>query len=459
MRSAWVPVVAAGLAACSSGGAISTPTTAAPVTSVTPSTVAVGTIPSAATAPTSVATTTVTPQPPAPTTTAAWRPVLNELATASGLVVVIGAGDARVVTRAGAERSGPDAAVIDAAGVVTVLPDEVGPVEQAVRQGGSVLLLSTPNRLDRFVLADRRVERVTLDLPAGRRVSLVPAGDAVLAVHWDVQELMADNGPASARMAVIGADGSVRAASAPPDPWALPLPGAVTVWTGSELVTYAAESAAFEGGLRHPAAYGPATDTWRTLSDPPWATCGDGCTWYAPHQGGDRQAFGWAGNRAFVRTWLGGEELVALHDVATGRWERLPSPPIALSDVWVEASPSSVVLFSRAAPFDYPGATPARTLGTAAVLDLATRTWSTTVFASPEGDLATAYLCPVRLAAVLYVASCPSGAAPASTTVTPVVLDVATGAWSPATAAQQREVSLAGPLVALDDLVAALATA
>lgn len=456
MRSVGVLIAVVGLAACSGGSSAPTTTTApaAPTSTVAAATTTITT--SAAPGTTSPPTTAPATTAPAPTTTAPWRATVAGMATASGQVVVLGAGDARVVTSAGAERPGPDAAVIDATGVVTVLPTEIGPVEQAVRQGGSVLLLSTPNRLDRFVLADRRSERVALDLPAGRRVSLVPAGDAVLAVHWDVQELMADNGPATARMAVIEADGAVRAASTPPDPWALPLPGAVTVWTGVELVTYAAESAAFEGGLRHPVAYDPATDTWRTLSDPPWANCGDGCTWYAPHQGGDRQAFGRAGGRAFVRTWLGGDELVALHDVVSDRWERLPSPPIALSDVWVEASASRVVLFSRAAPFDYPGATPARTLGTAAVLDLATRTWSTTVFASPQGDLAAAYLCPVRLSAVLYVASCPSEPSPTPATVAPVVLDVASGVWSPATEAQQLEARVAGPLVALDDLLAAL---
>ena len=73
--------------------------------------------------------------------------------------------------------------------------------------------------------------------------------------------------------------------------------------------------------------------------------------------------------------------------------------PVAVSDAWIETTPAKVVLFSKVAPYDFPGAAPPRTLGTAAVLDLATRSWSTEVFAPPSADPTTVSLCPVRLAA------------------------------------------------------------
>jgi len=385
---------------------------------------------------------------PASATGASDGSVLARVVGPSGVVYVQQAGDALVATAALGETSELPGAILAADGTTAAFPSTVHDIEQVVRFGDLVVVVSASRRglpasFDAYSVSEHRWSVLPVSEPLGWPVRAIPADNTLLVVSWD--EVTYVNGPGDVRIDLVHSDGSVTAAALPTDPWAIPVPGAMTVWTGRELVVYGAESQASDGGLRHPSAYNPATNTYRTLTDPPWTRCDNRCVWYSPHQGGDRQIAAWTGIGAFVLSGLGDAEIIALHDPERDQWERLPSLPISISQPWIEANETQVIVFStNAGPLESP-------LGTAAVLDIGTRTWSTHEFATPNAaTIDSRSLCPVRVSSSLVIESCRDSSDP----IEPVALDVATHQWSVATTAQRTQALVGQGTLTLDELAA-----
>lgn len=99
--------------------------------------------------------------------------------------------------------------------------------------------------------------------------------------------------------------------------------GAVTVWTGTDVVVAGGSDADFTP-LGDAAAYTPATDAWRTIPDLPEAV-------------GDAEAGVWTGDEVIVLGRPGGAahdeprfQHAAAYDPTADRWRSLADPPMAL---------------------------------------------------------------------------------------------------------------------------------
>jgi hypothetical protein len=92
--------------------------------------------------------------------------------------------------------------------------------------------------------------------------------------------------------------------------------GALSAWSGSEVLIWGGSSTADDRWLEDGAAWNPSTDTWRRLPE-------------APLEGGFPQVAAWAGDRWFVGSGTG----LAAYDPVTDRWSRGPDLPIGAEDV------------------------------------------------------------------------------------------------------------------------------
>ena len=360
-----------------------------------------------------------------------------------------------MVTRVQAAPGDVNGAVIAADHTTTPFPSAIGPVDEIVRFGDQIVVISSPAQvaptLNVFSLIDGQWSALAAATRPDWPVATAVAGNTLIVTSLDTDA----SNPAGAQINLIGSDGSVTTGAHPDDPWATPVGDAMTVWTGHDLVTYGADSNAFEGALAHPTAFDPADNTYRTLLNPPWVTCNPTCAWLSQHQGGDHQFVAWTGTRSLVFTSVGGSEFTALHDPVGDMWERIPDPPIPLSQPWVETSGRYVTVFStNAGPTYSNGRTVAVPLGVAAVLDTETRTWSTVRFAEAATRDAGSVrsLCPVRLDSTLVVSTCPEMGNP----IAPMALDLATGEWSAATDRQQRQALIGLGTLTVEQLASAL---
>lgn len=435
VRAVLAALSLAGLAACSGGGDAAVDATA----SVPSSTVAAPTTATTAAPTTTVASTTTTVAVAPATTspvgsTTTLPPELPTLADADGRVDVQWFDEGvRLLRRFDGADGAITAAIIDPSGRVAVVPASVGVIEEAVLGVQGLLVATRGGEVKQYSFVTREWTTVPFALPPNWRVSFQRAGDVTLLVGWDLDGAV-NTGRGEARMAQLKADGTVTPASLPDDPWAVPTPGTMTVWTGSILGVYGVDSAAFAGGMRHAWGYDVATDTWRAFRDPAGLDCTtEECVWTAPHEFGYPHAVEWTGDRTFVHTFVGRNEVTALHDPVTDTWTALPAPPVDLVNPWSEVVGGKVVVFATA-KFDT-----TRGFGQLAVLDAAAGSWSTSRLV-PDDTLGADFsstLCTTSMKApgitVLGRCQYPDKAEPL------VAIDHRTGAWAPVTADQARD--------------------
>ncbi len=429
----------------------SSPTTSVPTTALANLTTSTG--------PSSTPTPTPTTATATSTSIMFGPAALARIAGESGRVTAWRVGDAVVVGPVTATPQTLNGAIIEPSGAVVPFPAASGPPGQVVRLADKVLTISAfgDNRastVDLYSLTEHRWSKPAVPVRVGEYPYAFPAGDVVIIARHEINS--SAEGPGAARLRLVHADGSVTEGALPTDPWALPQAGVMVVWTGREVVVYGADSSAFSTHLAHPTAYDPKTNTYRTLSNPPWAACEPTCAWISQHQGGDHQFAVWTGTRSLVFTAMSGSETTALHDPVRDAWEQIPNPPIPLSQPWIEAARRFVTVFATNAGPTHSNESDgmaAAPRGVAAVLDLETRTWSSARFAESVAGAGTSWsLCPVRIDSVLVVSTCAGMSDP----IVPMALDPAAGRWSTATDRQQAQALIGLGPVSLDQLAVAL---
>jgi hypothetical protein len=386
------------------------------------------------------------------------RSLLAALAGNFGRLEAQRVGDAVVVTAANSGAGDPKGAVIEADGTIATFPIGIGIARQSVRVADKVVVIAgggpaSETTVEVYSLTDHLWSTLLAPLATGLFPFAFVAGSDLMVVSHEPGG--SGDRPGVARLDVMHADASVTTGTVPDDPWALPQPGAMVVWTGHDVVTYGVDSNAFSTHLAHPTAYDPLADTYRVLSNPPWVACDPTCAWRSQHQGGDHQFAVWTGTLSLVSTSVDDTEFTGLHDPVGDVWERIPDPPIALSQPWIEASARHVTVFATNAGPTFAGGRPVPVpLGVAAVLDVETRTWSTVKFADVPAPVSgiPSSLCPVRMPAAVVVATCPDMSDP----IPPMAFDSATGRWSEATDHQQRMGLIGLGTLTLEQLTTAL---
>ena len=218
-------------------------------------------------------------------------------------------------------------------------------------------------------------DKVVVAAPAGAYAAVTAMGSTALLTF---------NGPNDAVGGekwvgyIVSADGVVSPVPAPPEATAWPGGGAISVWTGRELVVAARDSSGDDRLLTRPYAFDPRTLVWRALALPPWLTCGTTCAWYGPHEGGDAFLLTMAAGRVVLHGFVGSintsELFTAAYDPTTDTWQRFDQPPIPLElaaalDVSSGATHALVAVPTSAFRNDHPD--------TVARLDLTTGTWTT----------------------------------------------------------------------------------
>ena len=396
--------------------ATSVSTTSVPVvTAATAPSTTIAPPPATAAAQTTPATTAVV----AATTVA---PGVAGLVGPDGLLNVVYYDDVMIVMPTATTNRSASGAVVSGDGSANLFPADLGAVAQTARVGDSLIIESSGHRLDRFSLVDRTWTRLAIELPATVQTHLVTVGDHAVLTSFVSGALGEIGDP---RITVIAADGTVTAGTPPENPWALPVPRSLTVVSDTEIIVYGQDTAhLIDVGLRQPAAYNPALDRWRMLSNPAWSHCAKPCVWFSPHDGVFYEAAAWAGTASYVHTKFGATDVFALHDVHADRWQQVQRPPVEIESPWIEATPGRITVFSTLAAYQ------SRGYGKAAMLDVGSRTWATRTFGPAATESVDQRLCPVRLAEFVYVAAC-SGAAP----FPPVRLDRSNAVFSEATAA------------------------
>jgi hypothetical protein len=464
-RSTWVVAVMVatlGMVACGSGSRSGTSVslTASLATTTLRATTTSAASTTTSGRPSTLASTTVvsTVSSTSSTSVVSDSTALARIAGESGLVTAWRAGDAVVVGPPTADARSLNGAVIEAGGAVVPFPPTAGPAGQVVRLGDKVLVISTFSRdtattIDMYSLSAHRWSRPAVHVSTGQFPYAFLAGDVVMIISREAGT--SSESPGEARVELVHADGSVTEGALPDDPWALPEAGGMAVWTGSEVAIYGVDSNAYSTHLARPTTYNPSTNSYRTLSNPPWVTCDPNCAWVSQHQGGDHQFATWTGTRSLVFTTLGHSETTGLHDPVSDAWEQVPNPPIALSQPWVEAAGRFVTVFATNAGPTYSSESDdsvAVPRGVAAVFDTEARTWSTVRFADPSAPGISWRLCPARVEDALIVSTCLQMSDP----IAPMALDPATGRWSPATDRQRAEALLGIEPLTLVELAAAL---
>ena len=289
---------------------------------------------------------------------------------------------AALVRRVDEPAQGPVVGVIEPDGRTSVAPRTALATTRslnAIRFGDRVLVTAQPVNDPPVVLLHAfgtdRWDTVAVAAPAGAYAAVTAMGSTALLTFSGPNDAVGGERWAGY---VVADDGAVSPVPTPPEATAWPGGGAISVWTGRELVVAARDSSGDDRPLARPYAFDPRTLVWRALALPPWLTCGTTCAWYGPHEGGDAFLLTMAAGRVVLHGFVGSintsELFTAAYDPATDTWQRFDQPPIPLElaaalDVSSGAKHALVAVPTSAFRNDHPD--------TVARLDLTTGTWTT----------------------------------------------------------------------------------